>query len=80
MSGILIPKRAFVRLQKKNHVTSDANQFLSLLLNVIIWWPMFDLVKYENLKELKCRIETPYGVFVTNPNPRGGVFAFWPTI
>ena len=29
------------------------------------------LGQYENLKELKWRIETPYGVFVTNPNPMG---------
>ena len=38
MSGIVIPKTSFryiTKKKKKNHVTSDANQFLSLL-NVII--------------------------------------------
>ena len=40
MSGIVIPKTSFCYItkkkkKKKNHVTSDANQFLSLL-NVII--------------------------------------------
>ena len=37
MSGIVIPKTSFcyITKKKKKHVTSDANQFLSLL-NVII--------------------------------------------